>query len=181
VATQIHHSLKKHKKLDASITIKINSFMIKSKWLSKWAFKALRVLKPWPKDTSSLKLTASEKFQLKNKLLWFNQNSNLRYQNQRRRRTAKERPQALKLTGHHKKTKSCLDLSKYMEMLLGIDFASLWIIKLKLDALKDIWRLPKSQVKNQENNKPTMMSKKLLQSLLQVTQALNGLQKKMNF
>lgn len=153
--------------------------MIKSKWSSKWAFKALKALKLWPKDMSSLNLTASAKFPLNKKLLWFNQNYNLRYQNQRRRRTAKVRLQALKLTGHHKKTKNCLDLSRYMEMLLGIDFASLWITKLKLDALKDIWRLPKSQVKNQENYKLTMMSRKLLQSPLQGTQALSGLQKKM--
>jgi hypothetical protein len=53
-------------------------------------------------------LTALTKSLLKRTRLSF-KNYNLKFQSQRRRRIAKERLQALKLTGLLKKIKSCLD------------------------------------------------------------------------
>ena len=141
VGIQIHLLLlKSHKKRDVLITIKTNSFVINSRSLSKWVSSALSLQLLWPRVMSFLKLTALLKRLFKRLRLSLNQSYNLRFQNQRRRRTERERHQALRLTGHHKKTKSYWDSFKSMEMLLGIDFASLWPIKLKLDASKDIWR-----------------------------------------
>ena len=174
---QAPHLLKRLKKRDVLITIKTNSFVINSKSLSKWVLSALSLLRRSQKAMSFLKLTALTKLLFQRLRFSFNQSYNLNCQSQRRKRTVREKHHPLKLTGHLKKTKNCLDLCKFTEMPRGIDFASLWLIKQKLDALRDIWRLQGKQ----KREKKVLITRKPFQFLLLVTQAHNGHLKKMNF
>ena len=169
--------LKKLKKRGVLITIKTNSFKINSKWSSKWVLWALSLHRQSQKTISFLKLTAVIKWLLKRSQLWYNQSYNLKFLSQRKRRTVKERHQAIRLTGLHKKTKSCWDLFKFTAMLRGIDFVSLWPTKPKLDALRDFWRLQG----NKEKREKKALTRKLFRSQLQDTQAHNGLLLKMSF
>ena len=138
---------------------------------------ALNLCRRSQRAMSFLMLTAVTKLLFQRLRLWFNQSYNLKYQSQKRKRTVRERHHPLKLTGHLKKTKNCLDLCKFTEMPRGIDSASLWLTKQKLDALRDFWRLQGKQ----KREKKVLITRKLFLFLLLVTQAHNGHLKKMNF